>query len=108
MDGCRVGSSVVARQGNLMIKSSKQYPFDTLLTMMVAECKRQGKPYGLIFYDISGGFTQTGRYGPQSFKVIPLLVYRYYADGRPMEAIQRCRYCGHPAFEFRENRCYRR
>jgi TldD protein len=94
------GSSVVARQGNLMIKSSKQYPFDSLLTMMVAECKRQGKPYGLIFYDISGGFTQTGRYGPQSFKVIPLLVYRYYADGRPMEAIRGVDIVGTPLSSF--------
>ena len=94
------GNSVVARQGNLMVKSSKEVPFDTLLSMMVAECKNQGKPYGLIFYDISGGFTQTGRYGPQSFKVIPLLVYRYYADGRPMEAIRGVDIVGTPLSSF--------
>ncbi len=94
------GGKVVARQGNLMILSDKEYPFDSLLAMMVAECRRQGKPYGLIFNDISGGFTQTGRSGPQSFKVIPLLVYRYYADGRPMEPIRGVDIVGTPLSSF--------
>jgi predicted Zn-dependent protease len=91
---------VVARQGNLIIESSQEYPFDTLVAMLVAECHRQDKPYGLVFYDISGGFTQTGRYGPQSFKVIPLLVRRYYADGRPPEAIRGVDIVGTPLSSF--------
>ena len=94
------GIDVVARQGNLMIKSTREFPFDTLLSMMVNECQKQGKPYGLVFYDISGGFTQTGRYGPQSFKVLPLLVYRYYADGRPMEPIRGVDIVGTPLSSF--------
>jgi len=94
------GASVVARQGNLVIESDRQYTFDSLLTLLAAECQRQDKPYGLIFYDISGGFTQTGRRGPQSFKVLPLLVYRYYADGRPMEAIRGVDIVGTPLSSF--------
>src|SRR5690606_20632630 len=78
----------VARQGNLMIKSSKEVPFTQLVQLLKDECRKQGKPYGLIFNDISGGFTTTSRFGPQSFKVIPLLVYKCYTDDRPLEPIR--------------------
>lgn len=94
------GRSVVSRQGNLIIKSQKEYPFDDLTKMLLEECRQQGKPYGLVFYDISGGFTQTGRYGPQTFKVIPLLVYRYYTDGREPEVIRGADIVGTPLTSF--------
>ena len=82
------GRNAVSRQGNLIIESSRQVSPEALRDSLVAECKRQGKPYGLVFEDISGGFTMTGRRGPQAFKVIPLLVYRVYADGRPDEVVR--------------------
>ena len=82
------GMRVVARQGNLMIRSTKQFPFDELRAMLVDECKKQGKDYGLLFEDISGGFTMTRRGGPQAFKVLPIIVYRVFADGRPDELVR--------------------
>lgn len=82
------GRKVVSRQGVLYVKSSKEVPFTRLRDALIDECKKQNKPYGLIFYDISGGFTTTGRYGPQTFKVIPLLVKRVYIDGRPDEVVR--------------------
>ena len=96
----QAGMDAVARQGNLMVKSSKEYPFETLVSMLKDECRKQGKPYGLIFYDISGGFTTTTRFGPQSFKVIPLLVYKCYTDGRPNEAIRGVDIVGTPLSSF--------
>jgi TldD protein len=96
----QAGLTPVSRQGNLIVQSTKEYPFDSLLVLLKDECRKQDKPYGLIFYDISGGFTQTGREGPQSFKVIPLLVYRYYADGRPMEPIRGVDIVGTPLSSF--------
>lgn len=96
----QAGTSVVARQGNLMIRSSNEYSFDKLVEMLKDECRKQGKPYGLIFTDISGGFTMTGRYGPQSFKVLPLLVYRCYTDDRPMEPIRGVDIVGTPLTSF--------
>lgn len=96
----QAGMDVVARQGNLMVKSSKEYPFEKLVDMLREECKKQNKPYGLIFYDISGGFTTTSRFGPQSFKVIPLLVYKCYTDGRPNEAIRGVDIVGTPLSSF--------
>ena len=39
-------------------------------------CARQGKPFGLIIRDITGGSTNTSNYGYQAFKGQPRLVYR--------------------------------
>lgn len=94
------GRKVVSRQGNLTVDSENTVPFDELREMLIAECKRQGKPYGLIFEDISGGFTMTGRWGPQAFKVIPLLVYRVYADRRPDEVVRGVDIVGTPLTSF--------
>jgi len=84
------GNRVVARQGNLTVKSTPQaqVPFARLRAMLIEECKKQGKPYGLLFNDISGGFTTTQRWTPQAFKVLPILVYRVYVDGKPDELVR--------------------
>jgi predicted Zn-dependent protease len=90
------GRAAVSRQANLIIESTKQVPFERLRALLLEECTRQGKPYGLLFEDISGGFTTTGRRGPQSFKVLPIVVYRIYADGRPDELIRGADIVGTP------------
>lgn len=94
------GNDVVARQGNLIIESEKTVPYKRLREMLIEECRRQNKPYGLIFDDISGGFTMTGRGGPQAFKVLPLLVTRVYADGRPDEVVRGVDIVGTPLTSF--------
>ncbi len=70
------GQSPVARMGNLLVRSSRQVPMAELKRMLVAEAKRQGKPYGLILQDITGGNTNTTTYGYQALKGTPRLVYR--------------------------------
>ena len=82
------GRSVVARQGNLIVTSTRQVSYDELRKLLIEECREQGKPYGLLFEDIAGGFTGTRRMGPQSFKVLPIVVYQVYADGRPDELVR--------------------
>jgi len=82
------GNDAVARQGNLFIVSGKQVPYERLRELLLEECRRQGKPHGLVFEDIAGGFTGTQRWSPQAFKVIPLLVRRVYVDGRPDEIVR--------------------
>ncbi|MBN2621281.1 hypothetical protein JXB22_09360, partial [candidate division WOR-3 bacterium] len=94
------GRDVVARQGVLYVESDRKVPFDDLRTALIQECKKQGKEYGLIFYDISGGFTSTGRSGTQSFKVIPLFVKRIYVDGRPDEVVRGVDIVGTPLLSF--------
>ena len=78
----------MSRQGNLIVESTKSVSFDDLRGQLIEECKRQEKPYGLLFEDISGGFTTTSRSGPQSFKVLPIVVYKIFADGRPDELLR--------------------
>ncbi|HEY3295723.1 MAG TPA: metallopeptidase TldD-related protein [bacterium] len=94
------GQDVCSRQANLMVTSEKVVPYEQLRKLLIETCKKQGKPYGLIFDDISGGFTMTRRQGPQAFKVEPLLVYRVYADGRPDEVIRGVDIVGTPLTSF--------
>ena len=82
------GRAVVSRQGNLVVEPKRIVPVNELRELLRAEAKRQGKLYGLSFRDISGGFTNTQRGGPQAFKVLPILVYRVWVDGRPDELVR--------------------
>ncbi|HEX4404004.1 MAG TPA: metallopeptidase TldD-related protein [Polyangia bacterium] len=82
------GRVVVSRQGNLVVEPTVAVPVAELRRRLRAEAQRQGKPYGLLFRDISGGFTNTARGGPQAFKVLPILVYRVWVDGRPDELVR--------------------
>ena len=90
------GKSVVSRQGNLVVEPSYTVSFSELRKRLRDEARRQGKAYGLLFRDISGGFTNTGRTGPQAFKVLPILVYRVYADARPDELVRGADLVGTP------------
>jgi len=51
------GFDVVSRQSNLIVESDKTVSFDVLKQQLIKECKKQNKPYGLVFHDISGGFS---------------------------------------------------
>ncbi|MBK7930637.1 MAG: peptidase U62 [Bryobacterales bacterium] len=78
----QAGAEVVSRQSNLIVQAAQTVPEKNLKEMLLAEIKRQNKPYGYYFQDITGGFTTTGRQGFQAFKVIPLVVYKVHPDGR--------------------------
>src|ERR1051326_5322259 len=78
----------VGRQGNLIVDSSRRLPEGELRKKFVDEIKKQGKPYGLYFEDIEGGFTLTTRQLPQAFQVLPVMVWRVYPDGRPDELVR--------------------
>jgi TldD protein len=75
------GFSPVARQSNLIVLNSRPVTHDRLRAMLVEEIKKQDKPFGLLFDDIAGGFTITGRTIPNAFNVLPVMVYRVYPDG---------------------------
>jgi len=93
---CQPGSSPVARQGNLMVESSRQVSEAKLKEMLIAETRRQGKQYGLMFDEIAGGFTITQAFMPQSFSLLPLQVKRIWADGRPDELLRGVNLVGTP------------
>ena len=84
----QAGRMPVGRQGNLIVTSSKTIPDAQLRSRFIEEIKKQGKPYGLYFEDIQGGFTLTATNHPQAFQVLPVMVWRVYADGRPDELVR--------------------
>ena len=94
------GNEIVSRQSNLFVESSKQVSDAELRSMLIAEVKRQNKSYGLFFDQVTGGYTTTARRGLQAFTVIPLVVYRVYADGRPDELIRGADIVGTPLASF--------
>jgi TldD protein len=55
---------------------------------LIDEVKKAGKPYGLYFEDVQGGFTLTTRELPQAFQVLPVIVWRVYPDGRPDQLVR--------------------
>jgi predicted Zn-dependent protease len=82
------GSMATGRQGNLIVSSNQTVPETDMRHKLIDEVKKQGKPYGLYFDDIQGGFTLTSRSLPQSFTVLPVIVYKVYPDGRPDELVR--------------------
>ena len=82
------GLMPTGRQGNLIVTSTQTVPDAEMRQKLVDEVKKQGKPYGLYFDDIQGGFTLTTRALPQAFQVLPVIVYKVYADGRPDELVR--------------------
>ena len=77
-----LGMTPVARQSNLIVETTERHTEAELKRMLIDEVRRQGKPYGLRFDDIEGGFTITRRFIPNAFNVMPVMVYRVYPDGR--------------------------
>lgn len=96
----QAGLEVVSRQSNLIVESSRKVPENQLREMLVAEIKRQNKPYGFWFEQVTGGFTTTGRRGLQAYTVMPLIVYRVYPDGRPDELVRGVDIVGTPLSSF--------
>jgi predicted Zn-dependent protease len=90
------GRMPTGRQGNLIVSSTKTVGEKELRQMLIDEAKKQGKPYGLYFEDISSGFAVTTRRSPQAFQVIPLVVYRIFVDGRPDELVRGVSIVGTP------------
>jgi TldD protein len=82
------GLMATGRQGNLIVSSTRTVKDSELRQKLIDEVKKQGKPYGLYFEDIQGGFTLTQRSMPQAFQVLPVLVWRVYADGKPDELVR--------------------
>lgn len=96
----QAGLRPVSRQSNLIVESSAGVPFAQLVERLKEECRKAGKPFGLLFDQVVGGFTFTARYMPNAFNVTPIVVYRVYADGRPLELVRGVDLIGTPLATF--------
>jgi predicted Zn-dependent protease len=94
------GNEIVSRQSNLIVESTNKVSDAELRKMLIEEVKKQGKTYGLYFDQVTGGYTTTASRGLQAFTVIPLVVYRVFADGRPDELIRGADIVGTPLASF--------
>ena len=78
----QVGFKPVARQSSLIVEVENALSHEELKEELLALMKKEDKPFGLIFDDIQGGFTITGRTFPNAFNILPIMVYRVFPDGR--------------------------
>jgi TldD protein len=90
----------VSRQSNLIVQSSNTVTPEVLMEQLRQEARKQGKPFGLLFENIEGGFTFTSRSQPNAFNVMPNVVYRIYTDGRPPELVRGVDLIGTPLAAF--------
>jgi predicted Zn-dependent protease len=94
------GAVPVSRQSNLKVEANETMSTAQLEEALKEEARRQGKPFGLYFDNIQGGFTTTGRSNPNAFNVMPHVVYRIYTDGRPKELVRGVDLIGTPLAAF--------
>jgi hypothetical protein len=71
----QAGFMPTGRQGNLIVQSTKTVKDSDMRAQLIEEVKKEGKPYGLYFEDVQGGFTLTTRELPQAFQVLPVIVW---------------------------------
>jgi TldD protein len=98
----QLGSAPYSRQANLFIHSSNGLSEAAMRKLLLKECRKQGKPYGYYVKDVFGGFTSTDLLSPQVFNILPTIVYRIYADGRPDELVRGVSFIGTPLAVFSE------
>jgi len=96
----QAGFQPVSRQSNLIVETANPYTDAQLKEMLIEEAKKQDKEYGYYFAKVTGGFTITGRFIPNSFNVTPLEVYRVFVDGRPDELVRGVDLVGTPLAMF--------
>ena len=94
------GAAPVARQGNLFVSADEAVEFEALRQQLIDLIIQQDKPFGLIFDDISGGFTFTGRVTPNAFNVRPVTVWKVFPDGRPDQLVRGVDMIGTPLTTF--------
>jgi len=94
------GFAPVSRQSNLVVESTRSVSSEELMTMLRDEVRKQGKPFGLYFDNIEGGFTNTQRGSANAFNVLPNVVYRIYTDSRAPELVRGVDLIGTPLSAF--------
>jgi len=95
-----MGMQAESRQSNLIIETTDPKSTKELRAELIRLAKEQKAEYGYLFQEVTGGFTTTGRYNPNSFNVTPTLVYRIYVDGRPDEIVRGVNLIGTPLSMF--------
>jgi predicted Zn-dependent protease len=86
----------IGRMANTIVRSDKVVPYARLKEVLLDEIQRQGKAFGLIIADISGGQTNTTTYDFQAFKGMPRIVYRVDAETGKETLVRGVEFVGTP------------
>jgi predicted Zn-dependent protease len=89
----------MGRMASTMVRSQRRVPYARLKEMLLEEVHRQGKPFGLIVSDITGGSTNTTNYDYQAFKGMARLVYRVDARTGAESLVRGVEFVGTPLSE---------
>ena len=90
------GREPIARMSNLFIVPAKTETFEELKRDLIAEARRQNKPFGLLIQDMTGGNTDTSGYAYQAFKGQPRLVYKVDATTGALTLVRGVELVGTP------------
>ncbi|RME59215.1 MAG: TldD/PmbA family protein [Candidatus Dadabacteria bacterium] len=72
----------ISRMAVFIVEGEQACSIDKLRKMLIAEIKRQKKPYGLIVYETGGGETETASYDFQAFSGDVTYATLLHPDGR--------------------------
>lgn len=98
----QVGMNPVSRQSNMIIESDHLLSEADLKRNFIEEIKKQNLSYGYYFKEVSGGNTMNSRIMPNAFTVLPLEVYKVFADGKPDQLVRGISLVGTPLAMFAE------
>ena len=84
-----IGDMYEIQSSELAQSKAQNKEFQTFADQIIEDHTKSSNELKQLVQDIEGGYTLTDRSGPQAFKVMPLLVYRIWADGRPDEIVDR-------------------
>lgn len=98
----QTGLQPVSRQSNLLVESDMLLSESDLKKQFIEEVKKQNLSFGYYFKEVSGGSTMNNRVAPNAFTVIPLEVYKVFADGKPDQLVRGISLVGTPLAMFSE------
>ena len=98
----QTGLQPISRQSNLLVESDQLLSESDLKKQFIEEVKKQNLSFGYYFKEVSGGSTMNNRVAPNAFTVIPLEVYKVFADGKPDQLVRGISLVGTPLAMFSE------
>lgn len=85
----------ISRMAVTIVEGKDTLSIDQLKSLMIEEINRQGKPFGMIVYETSGGETETTSYDFQAFAGEISYATLLYPDGRE-ECVRGVNFVGTP------------
>ena len=86
----------MGRMANLIVKGKEPVSQRKLKKLLIAEAKRQNKPFGLWIEEVAGGETRTGRDDVQAFHGIPTRMYKVDVKTGKMTMVRGAEFIGTP------------